>query len=85
MKKDELKITRYFIERGKNKYMVFLMPDVNNQNVDIFYIQKYGFGLVVDCVGIELSQLNYSIEEFINSNVDEWIDIYEEELLKSEI
>lgn len=46
----------------------------NDENSTDFYINKKGYGLMTHCVGINIAQLTCSIDEFINHNIEEWIE-----------
>lgn len=75
MKKEDLKITRYEIEKGKEKYLLYLIPE---DNVLSFYIQKVGYGDLYHTVGLLSDKVPEDIEILINNNIENWISLAEE-------
>lgn len=73
MKKENITITKYEKEIVDTKYIVYVIPSDDENSTD-FYINKKGYGLMTHCVGINIAQLTCSVDEFINHNIEEWIE-----------
>lgn len=64
---------------------------INNYNIIIhestemisFYLQKKDYGLISFCIGITKNP-KIDIEKFIAYNLNEWIELYNEDLEKLE-
>jgi len=78
MKKEYLKITRYEIEKGEEKYLLYLIPEENNLS---FYIEKVGYGDLYHTVGLPLDNIPDDIETLINNNIEDWISLAEEKTI----
>ena len=82
MKKSSLNIEKYICTVNNSKYVIYLIPEENN--LTGFYIQKNNYGLLSLAVGLNIKLLECSIEDFINNNITEWIEIYEDSIDKLE-
>lgn len=70
-----LEIERYTYTKKKDKYLVYLIENEDDENITDFYIQKKESGIISHAVGLNIDDLEIEIDEFIENNLDEWIKI----------
>lgn len=70
-----LKAERYTYTKKKDKYLIYLIENEDDQNITDFYIQKKESGIISHTVGLNINDLEIEVDEFIENNLDEWIKI----------
>lgn len=70
MEKEKINIERYIYIKDDAKYRIY--PIEENDTIG-FWIEKEGYGIMSFTVGMMKKDFKYSIEDFINKNIDEWI------------
>lgn len=80
MKKEEMGITKYLVNFNDNDYTIYLMANEEQKDFTDFYIQKKGYGLISHVVGININELDCSVETFIDDNLTEWIESCEDDI-----
>jgi len=78
MKKSNLSIETYTINHNNEEYILYLFPD--EENFTNIYMKRNQIGIISLCIGIKVEDLNCSLEEFIENNVEEWIEDYDNEI-----
>lgn len=81
MKKDIINVTKYTFESNfKELYDVFLIPEKDDSMN--FYIQKQGYGIISHGVGIQMKDFKKldSVEDFIDANLNEWMENCEHDI-----
>jgi len=74
------KLTKYIVEKDNGIYFVYV--SVDTENYTEFYLQKYEYGIIEFEMGFIMDSNN--IMEYINIQIDNWIENYEEILEKLE-
>lgn len=74
------KLTKYIVEKDNGIYFVYV--SVDTENYTEFYLQKYEYGIIEFEMGFIIDSNN--IMEYINIQIDNWIENYEEILEKLE-
>lgn len=74
------KLTKYIVEKDNGIYFVYV--SVDTENYTEFYLQKYEYGIIEFEMGFIMDSNN--IMEYINIQIDNWIENYEETLEKLE-
>lgn len=70
-----IEMERYAYTKNKNKYLVYLIENEDDEKITDFYIQKKDAGIISHAIGLNVDELETEIDEFINDNLDEWIEI----------
>lgn len=68
-------IERYTYNKEKDRYFVYLIEDEDDEKTTDFYIQKKGYGIISHVIGLNIDELEVELNEFINNNLDEWIEV----------
>lgn len=74
------RLIKYLIKRNDSIYFVYV--SVDTENYTEFYLQKYEYGIIEFEMGFIMDSNN--IMEYINIQIDNWIENYEEILEKLE-
>lgn len=74
------KLTKYIVEKDNGIYFVYV--SVDTENYTEFYLQKYEYGIIEFEMGFIMDSNN--IMEYINIQIDNWIENYEETIEKIE-
>lgn len=82
MQKENLTIKKFIFKSDSSNYIIYLFP--GDDDYTDFYIQKEGYGFMSLEIGIDLRELEISIENFIESNIESWITDCELDILKIE-
>lgn len=85
MKKENLNITRYKIDKNKKQYYIYVMEDIDTniqENVITFYIERIGYGDMYHLVGILKKEKPENLEELITNNLEEWIDYCDSQIVE---
>ena len=81
MEKINLEIEKYsFLYDEIEKFFIFVIPSSEIKPSTEFYIQKENNKFIKFCTGINVRDLNYSNQDFINKNIMEWIESYENDI-----
>ena len=82
MSKEIIKIEKNTFNLGADEYIVYVFPE--EENCLNFYIQKKQYGIMSFALGIEIKNLQGSIDEFVKDNIEEWVTICEHDIAKIE-
>ncbi len=81
MKKINLEIEKYsFKYDDGNNYYVFAVPSQKDKDFTEFYIQKEDYGFISFCISMDMKKMNCTNQDFINDNIMDWIDDYEDDI-----
>ena len=81
MEKINLEIEKYsFTYDDNEKYFVYAIPLQNKKEYTEFYIQKEHYGFISHCITLSMNKMNCTNEDFIEENIMEWINSYEDEI-----
>lgn len=81
MEKFNLEIEKYsFVYDNNENYFVYAIPSQKDKDFTEFYIQKDSYGFISFCIGLDMKKMNCTNQEFINENIMEWIDSYENDI-----
>ena len=82
MRKEIIKIEKntFILENGE--YIVYVFTE--EENILEFYIQKKQYGIMSFALGIEIKDLDCSIDEFIQDNINEWVMVCEHDIERLE-
>lgn len=81
MEKFNLEIEKYsFVYDNNENYFVYAIPSQKDKDFTEFYIQKDSYGFFSFCIGLDMKKMNCTNQEFINENIMEWIDSYENDI-----
>lgn len=78
MKKSNLSIETYTITHNNEEYIIYLFPI--EHNFKGIYMKRKQVGIISFCIGIKVEDLNCSLEEFIEDNLEDWVEDYESEI-----
>ena len=78
MNKEKISVEKYVYTKNGTEYLIYMFPE--EDHFTQFYIQKKDYGLISHTVGVHIEDVDSSIEEFINNNIDNWIDICEDNI-----
>ena len=70
----EIKVKVYEYDILGETYLVYVSKGEND--LTNFYVSKKGYGIIRYSIGVNIKELDISIEEFINANLIEWIYFY---------
>lgn len=81
MEKLNLQIEKYsFIYDNNDTYFVYSIQSTQDKAYTDFYIQKENYGFISFCISLNMKEIDSTNEEFINENIMEWIDLYEDDI-----
>ena len=81
MEKINLEIEKYtFVYDNEDNYFIYVIPSQENKDFTDFYIQKEDYDFISFCIGLDMKKINCSNQEFINDNIMDWIDNYEDDI-----
>lgn len=81
MEKFNLEIEKYsFVYDDNENYFVYAIPSQKNKEFTEFHIQKENYGFVSFCIALNMEEMNCTKQEFINENIMEWINSYEDDI-----
>lgn len=81
MEKIDLQIEKYSYQYdNRDNYFVYAIPSQKDKSYTEFYIQKEDYGFISFCISLNINQMNCSNQEYINENIIEWIDNYEDDI-----
>ncbi len=81
MERINLEIEKYsFVYDDNEKYFVYAIPVQNKTEYTGFYIQKEKYDFIFHCTTLSMNQMNCTNEEFIEENIMEWTNFYEDEI-----
>lgn len=69
-----IEIERYEYDYKKDKYLIYLIENEDDENITDFYIQKKGYGNISHIIGIDIDKLEVDVNEYIKDNLKEWVD-----------
>lgn len=69
-----IEIERYEYDYKKDKYLIYLIENEEDENITDFYIQKKGYGNISHIIGIDIDKLEVDVNEYIKDNLKEWVD-----------
>lgn len=81
MKKDFFNVEKYICTVNNAEYIIYLFPENNSTG---FYIRKQDSGLISLTAELNTKLLQCSVEEFIDNNINKWIEICEDAIEKIE-
>lgn len=74
------KLTKYIVDKDNGIYFVYV--SIDTENYTEFYLQKDEYGIIEFEMGFIIDSNN--IMEYINIQIDNWIENYEETIEKLE-
>lgn len=77
MKSEMVQYLKYTVNVNGKTYLVFTKAE---DKVTRFYIQREGYGIIRFMIGLDLSILGCTEEDYISNNIDEWAEEYDEEV-----
>lgn len=77
MKSEMVQYLKYTVNVNGKTYLIFTKTE---DKVTRFYIQREGYGIIIFMIGLDLSILGCTEEEYISDNIDEWVEEYDEEV-----
>lgn len=81
MEKINLEIEKYsFKYDDGDNYYVFAVPSQKDKDFTEFYIQKEDYGFISFCISMDMKKMNCTNQDFINDNIMDWIDDYEDDI-----
>lgn len=70
----EIKVKVYEYDILSETYLVYVSK--GEDDLTNFYVGKKGYGIIRYSIGVNMKELDLSVEEFINENLIEWIYFY---------
>jgi len=70
---EEIKIKILEIKILKDTYLIFIYE---KENFTEFYVSKKDYGIIKFAIGVNLNEINKTLEDFVNDNLIEWIYNY---------
>lgn len=80
--KETINIEKLVYNINDKEYNLYLTPGEYNSTG--FYIQRKNSGIISFCIGVEVRRLGCSVEDFIDDNIKDWVEDYEQEIEKLE-
>lgn len=77
---EKVEIIRKTKERNGRKYTLLLIPNEERSNFTDIYIQSGRKGLMTFCIGLDFKELSCSMDDFIEDNLEEWIEDCENDI-----
>ena len=75
---ENLAVEKHIYNIDNEEYIIYLFPEDNNMTG--FYIQKKDYGFISHCIELDMTNINWTNEEYIDENIREWIDFYKEDI-----